>query len=111
MESDVGQTGLLEQYLQSAVSRVRICRQLRAGGMGEYPLTDGSLLSLPQELYDALGQDDGACALAGLGVAQGEYAHLFTMEGTLRQRLRVTSPLSIFSGDGYSVVEVLRPER
>ena len=82
MESDVGQTGLLEQYLQSAVSRVRICRQLRAGGMGEYPLTDGSLLSLPQELYDALGQDDGACALAGLGVAQGEYAHLFTMEGT-----------------------------
>ena len=30
---------------------------------------------------------------------------------TLRQRLRVTAPLSILSGDGYSVFKVLRPER
>lgn len=81
VEPDIWQARLLEQHLQSAVGRVRIRRQLWAGGMWEDPLTDGSLLSLPQELYDALRQDDGACTLAGLGVAQGEYAHLFAVQG------------------------------
>ena len=39
------------------------------------------------------------------------FASALVRSATLRQRLRVTSPLSILSGDGYSVVEVLRPER
>ena len=82
MEPDIGQARLLEQHLQSAVSRVGIRRQLRAGGMGEDPLADGSFLSLPQEFHNALWQDDGACSLAGLGVAQSEHAHLLAVEGT-----------------------------
>ena len=81
MEPDVGQASLLEQHLQLAVGRFRIYRQLRAGGVREDPLTDGPLLSLSQELHDALGQDDGARSFAGLGVPQSEHAHLFAVEG------------------------------
>ena len=81
MESDVGETSLLEQHLQSPVGRVRIRWQLRAGGLGEDPLADGALLSLPQEFHNARGKDNGAGALAGLGVAQSEHAHLFAVQG------------------------------
>ena len=37
VEPNVGQARLLEQHFQSAVSRVRVRRQLWTGGMGEDP--------------------------------------------------------------------------
>ena len=67
MEADVRQASLLEQYFQSAVGRVRVHGQLRADRLREDPLAHCPLLSLPQELHDALGKDDGAGTLAGLG--------------------------------------------
>ena len=100
MEPDIGQARLLEQHLQSAVSRVGIRRQLRAGGMGEDPLADGSFLSLPQEFHNALWQDDGACSLAGLGVAQSEHAHLFAVQGNLFKLPNMTAWSGVFQGAG-----------
>ena len=81
VEADVRQASLLEQNFQTAIGRVRVHGQLRTGRLREYPLAHRPLLSLPQELYDALGQDDGTVALAGLGGTQREYAQLLAVEG------------------------------
>ena len=80
VEADVRQASLIEQYFQSAVGRVRVHGQLRADRLREDPLAHRPLLSLPQELHDALGQDDGAVAFAGLGRAQSEHTHLLAVE-------------------------------
>ena len=81
MEADVRQSRLFEQDLQPLIGRGGRHRQFRAGGVGEDPLADGPLLSLPEELHDAPGQDDGAGTLTGLGDTQSEHAHLLAVQG------------------------------
>ena len=81
MEADTGQPRPPEQRLHVEVGRAGADRILRLHWVGEYPLTDGIRLVLPQDVRHRLRQDDGTHSLSRFGLADGVLTLPLAVEG------------------------------
>ena len=81
MESKAGQFGLFQQLLKSSVCASWVHRPPRAERIWEEPLGQGSLLSFPQKLGGAVGEQDRPLSCIGLSLPHCQLPALTGADG------------------------------